>query len=172
MSRSDQLVHDVITDRHRAWLANLPAQIEVAPGVLGFHGTPDDDVVYLLETVEPDGVRPATEIEVSSRLGSYPDRYQMLLCGHTHLQRSIRISSGTLVVNPGSVGWPAYADDHPYPHVIEAGTPHARYALIDDAAGQREVEFRAVKYPWDLAAQAARANDREDVARAVLTGRI
>ena len=34
-----------------------------------------------------------------------------------------------LVVNPGSIGMPAYTDDNPVPHAIETGTPHARYAV-------------------------------------------
>jgi len=76
------------------------------------------------------------------------------------------------VLNPGSVGWPAYDDDHPHPHVIEAGTPHARYAIADDRAGTWAAEFRAVSYDWDGAARIAEGNDRLDVARALRTGRI
>jgi hypothetical protein len=49
----------------------------------------------------------------------------------------MQLTTGALVLNPGSVGWPAYNDDdHPYPHVMEAGTPHARYAVADDGSGQ------------------------------------
>jgi predicted phosphodiesterase len=93
----------------------------------------------------------------------------LLLCGHTHLQRSMRLPSGTFVVNPGSVGWPAYDDDHPYPHVMEAGTPHARYAIADDETGQWRAEFRAVDYDWNRAVAVAEANGRADVGRALRT---
>ena len=172
LSPSDRLAHDVISERHREWLANLPTSVQVAPGVLAFHGAPDDDVVYLLESVRSDGAHVASMSEVISRLGSYSEGYHLLLCGHTHLQRAMLLPTGTLVANPGSVGWPAFEDNHPYYHVIEAGTPHARYAVLDDAAGRWEVEFRSVVYPWELAAEMARANGREDIAHSLLTGRV
>jgi predicted phosphodiesterase len=171
MGASDRLAHDTITDRHRQWMAGLPLTLQVADGVLAFHGSPTGDLVYLLETVDESGARPATEDEVLGRLGSSAE-VPLLLCGHTHLQRSMHLTTGSLVLNPGSVGWPAYDDDHPYPHVMEAGTPHARYAIADDASGQWRAEFRAVDYDWDRAAVIAEANSRPDVARALRTGRV
>ncbi|MDP9433629.1 MAG: metallophosphatase family protein [Actinomycetota bacterium] len=170
MSASDRLAHDTISDAHRAWMASLPLTLELADGVLAFHGSPTDDLTYLLETVEPGGARPATEQEVLDRLGDTADR-PLLLCGHTHRQRTRRLLSGATVVNPGSVGYPAYADDQPYPHVMEAGTPHARYAVVDDATGRWEVHFHAVIYDWEHAAEVAEGNGRPDVARALRTGR-
>jgi predicted phosphodiesterase len=171
MGASDRLAHDTITDRHREWMAGLPLTLQVADGVLAFHGSPTDDLVYLLETVDESGARPATESEVLERLGASAD-VPLLLCGHTHLQRSMQLPTGALVVNPGSVGWPAYDDDHPYPHVMEAGTPHARYAIADDATGRWSAEFRTVDYDWDQAAAIAEANGRPDVAGALRTGRV
>ena len=171
MGASDRLAHDTLTDRHREWLARLPLTLQPAEGVLAFHGSPTDDLVYLLESVGPDGARPATRDEVVERLGAAAD-VPLLLCGHTHLQRSMRLPTGALVVNPGSVGWPAYDDDAPLPHKIEAGSPHARYAIVDDASGRWEAEFRAVDYAWDESAAIARANGRDDVSRALLTGRV
>ena len=41
---------------HLDWLASMPARREVAHGVLMFHGTPERDDVYLLETVHAGGV--------------------------------------------------------------------------------------------------------------------
>ena len=158
-------------DRHREWLARLPLTLQPAEGVLAFHGSPTDDLVYLLESVGPDGARPATRDEVIERLGATAD-VPLLLCGHTHLQRSMRLPTGALVVNPGSVGWPAYDDDRPYPHVMEAGTPHARYAVADDGSGRWDVEFHAVDYDWERAATIAESNGRADVARALRTGRV
>ncbi|SOE02370.1 metallophosphoesterase family protein [Blastococcus haudaquaticus] len=170
MGASDRLAHDTIDDSHRAWLAGLPLTLRPADDVLAFHGSPTDDLVYLLETVEPGGARPATEAEVLQRLGAAAD-VPLLLCGHTHLQRSMRLPTGALVVNPGSVGWPAYDDDSPHPHVMEAGSPHARYAIADDAGGRWAVEFRSVGYDWERAAADAEANGRPDVAGQLRTGR-
>jgi predicted phosphodiesterase len=171
MGLSDRHAHEAITARHREWLAGLPLMLEVADGVLAFHGSPTDDLTYLLETVEVSGARPATPDEVTERLGPFADT-PLLLCGHTHLQRSMRLPTGALVLNPGSVGWPAYDDDHPHPHVMEAGTPHARYAVAERTDGRWTGEFRAVEYDWERAAAIAEANQRPDVARALRTGRV
>ncbi|WP_432534914.1 metallophosphoesterase family protein [Kineococcus arenarius] len=170
MSRSDRLAHEAMSPEHRAWLEALPSTLEVDGDVLAFHGSPIDDLTYLLETVEPGGARPATVQEVLDRLGPHAER-RLLLCGHSHLQRSVVLPTGALVVNPGSVGWPAYDDDAPHPHVMEAGTPHARYALLQDSADRWEVTFRAVEYDWEQAGRIAEANDRPDIARALRTGR-
>jgi predicted phosphodiesterase len=170
MSRSDRLAHETLLPAHLEWLATLPLSLELGDDVLAFHGSPTDDLTYLLETVGPDGARPATVDEVLERLGPHAQR-RLLLCGHTHLQRSLLLPNGALVVNPGSVGWPAYADDLPYPHVMEAGTPHARYALVEQAEDGWRVDFRAVDYDWEQAARIADGNGRGDVAHALRTGR-
>jgi predicted phosphodiesterase len=172
MGPSDRLAHGTITLEHRVWLSALPSTLEVVPGVLAFHGTPTDDLTYLLDTVDASGARTATTQEVLERLGGYATspRWSLLLCGHTHLQRSLHLPTGALVVNPGSVGWPAYADDVPHPHVMQAGTPHARYAVVDDSTGRWRVDLRAVDYDWDGAARLAEGNGRPDVARALRTG--
>lgn len=173
MGASDRLAHDTITDEHRAWLAALPLTLQLTDGVLAFHGSPTDDLTYLLETVESSGARPATQQEVLDRLGAHATSglWSLLLCGHTHLQRAMTLPAGVLVVNPGSVGWPAYDDNVPHPHVMEAGSPHARYAVVDDASGHWQVQFRAIDYPWELSARIAQDNARPDVARALRTGR-
>ena len=55
----------------------------------------------------------------------------LILCGHTHIARAVRLRDGRLIVNPGSVGSPGYRDVHPYKHVVEAGSPDARYAILE-----------------------------------------
>jgi predicted phosphodiesterase len=169
MGASDRLAHETMTSTQRDWFASLPLTAEPAPGVLAFHGSPTDDLTELLETIEPGGARPATQHEVVDRLGAEADR-PLLLCGHSHLQRAMRLPSEGVAVNPGSVGWPAYADDHPYPYVMEAGSPHARYAIVDDADGSWSWEFRAVDYDWTAAARLAEEYGRPDVAIALRTG--
>jgi predicted phosphodiesterase len=171
MGASDRLAHQRLTDEDRSWLGALPARREVAPGVLAFHGAPDDDLCYLLQTVE-DGLREATDDEVLARLGGDAGRFALYLCGHTHLQRTRSLPDGSLVVNPGSAGWPAYEDDAPAPHVVEAGTPHARFTLLTEVAGRWQVDERAIDYDVEEAAHLAEANERPDVAHALRTGRV
>jgi predicted phosphodiesterase len=167
---ADRIAGSLLTPRHREWLASLPMTLEPAPGVLAFHGSPSDDLQYLLHTVEPTGVRGASVAEVRERVGDV-SAYRLLLCGHTHIAGSLQLPGGPLVVNPGSVGWPAYTDDQPYRHEMAAGSPHARYALVDDASGRWEADFRSVTYPWERAARLADGFGRADVAKALRTGR-
>ncbi|GAA2691648.1 metallophosphoesterase family protein [Actinoplanes palleronii] len=165
---ADRITRSLIGAEHRAWMASLPKTLTPAPGVLAFHGTPTDDLQYLLHTVDAAGTRDATLDEVLDRLGDAQAR--LLLCGHTHLAGQLRLADGRLIVNPGSVGWPAYTSDEPLPHAIAAGTPHARYALVDDVSGRWEAEFRQVVYPWDEAAALAEGFGRLGVAHALRTG--
>jgi predicted phosphodiesterase len=166
---ADRITGGLLTERHRLWMSSLPMTLQPAPEVLAFHGTPTDDLQYLLHTVEPSGVRPATVAEVAERVGDV-SAYRLLLCGHTHLAGSMQLPGGPLVVNPGSVGWPAFTDDHVHPHEVAAGTPHARYAVVDDASGGWTADFRSVEYPWETAARFAEGFGRPDVARALRTG--
>lgn len=170
MGLSDRHAAMTMLPEQRAWLAALPATLRLFQDVLLVHGTPDCDRAYLLETVDEKGIRPATTTEIERRIGDTDA--SVILCGHTHLQRAIRLDDGRLIVNPGSVGLPAYDDDRPYPHVVESGSPHARYAVLSDDGHGWAVELIAVEYDWEQAARDAEANGRADWARALRTGSV
>lgn len=136
------------------WLRELPTFVE-GDGWAAFHGTPKDDEEYLIETILGERTVLASPIDIAARLG--PVNAPLVLCGHTHLQRLARLPDGRTVLNPGSVGLPAYEDQTPVPHAIEAGSPHARYATARRERGEWHVEFRCVTYDWTAAAAAARA---------------
>jgi predicted phosphodiesterase len=170
MSAVDRLAHAVLSDRDRRWLAGLPERAEPHAGVLAVHGAPGDDLRYLLETVAPDGLRAASDEEVAERLGADAGRYELYLCGHTHLQRERSLPGGAVIVNPGSVGWPAFADDSPFPHRIEAGSPHARYATLERDAGGWSATLHRIEYDVEAACRMAERNGRADIARALRTG--
>jgi predicted phosphodiesterase len=130
------------------------------------HGSPSSDIIYLLEDVSPGFARVRSECEIEKLLGNTQARG--ILCGHTHIQRMVRLTCCRTIVNPGSVGSPAFADDLPVPHVMESGSPHARYAIIEGSA----VCFVHVEYGWNDAAMKARELGREDWARGIATGRL
>jgi transglutaminase-like putative cysteine protease len=109
---------------------------------------------------------------VLARLGADAARFDVYLCGHTHLQRTRRLPDGTLVVNPGSMGWPAYFDDEPFPYVVEAGRPHARYTLLRSTEAGWEVTPRLLEYDVTEAAALAAWHGRDDVAYSLRTGRV
>jgi hypothetical protein len=77
--------------------------------------------------------------------------------------------SPDVTVNPGSVGLPGFYDDAPYPHVIQCGSPHARYAVLEGSGEHWRVEFAAVEYDWTSAAALA-AKSGSPWARAIATG--
>jgi len=173
MSPADRHTAQRLTPTHRAWLATLPPCLRPAPGLLCVHGTPSSDVKYLLQTVTAAGQRDATGDDVARRLGD--PQATLVLCGHSHLQREMTVqgpSGPVQVVNPGSVGLPAFDDEHGHPHVNESGSPHARYALVEHGQEGWRVQLRQVAYDWEAAAAQAEANGRGDWADALRTGRV
>ena len=150
-------------------LAMLPATLDLVPGVLACHGTPASDTSYLLEDVHDGRLVQATEATIALRLAGIGAR--LVLCGHSHLPRTLT-NGAQSIVNPGSVGCPAYLDTGSPYHCSEAGSPHARYAIVDDKVGAWAVEHLAVPYDWARAADRARQNNQPDWATALLTGRV
>lgn len=159
MGLSDRRAHETIRPDQRQWLHSLPTSLEF-DDVLLVHGTPSSDLEYFLDTVTESGCRPATMSEVASRAGSADA--SLILCGHTHLPKSVRLDDGRLIVNPGSVGLQAYYDDRPFFHLMETGTPHAKYAIVENSTGKWVSEHVSVNYGWEKAAAMAKANGRSD----------
>lgn len=169
MEASDRFANSAITDHHRAWISSLPETRQVTEDVFLCHGTPDSDLIYLLEEIGETTVSAASSDTILERLGDC--KAPIVLCGHTHFQRCVQLGNGQMIVNPGSVGLPAYEDDTPTLHKIESGTPHARYAVIadDDDRGWR-VDLRIAEYDWEVAAKLAEQRDSPDWSRALRTG--
>lgn len=162
---SDTFAFAAVSGEVLDWVAGLPGTMRVGGGVLACHGTPSSDVQYLLETTDravPGGIRAATATEVETRTAGVDD--PVILCGHSHVPRVVD-AGGRLVVNPGSVGLPAYEDDGECPHVVATHSPHARYAVVDLGATGTAVALHAVAYPWRDAVARARRNGREDYCR-------
>lgn len=181
MGATDRHTRTRLQPHHLAWLASLPATLPWRDDLLLCHGTPTSDLQYLMETVTPDhrpggppGVRVATREELLARLGDallgVPG--SLVLCGHTHLPRCERLADGRRVANPGSVGLPAYDDEHPHPHLVETGSPHARYAVVTREAQGWQVTLRQVAYDHEAVARQAERHGRPDWAIALRTGRM
>lgn len=175
---SDAFAARALGDAHKAWLAALPAALTLAEGEIRLcHGTPLSDHEPLLDTVTPDlgqhgspGVRAATPAEVRERLGD-TGAATLLLCGHSHQPRVLALGA-LLIVNPGSVGLPAYDHHQPHLHRVETGSPHARWALVEHGVQGWRVEQRLTAYDWRAAAAKAEAEGRGDWADALATGRV
>lgn len=150
--------------RHFEWLRALPSSRRLGD-VLLFHATPHSELDYLLEEVLPDAVVLRDTAGIRRLLGVVGAR--LFACGHTHVPRTVSIGDGITVINPGSVGLPAYRAETPWPHRMETGSPHARYAIVRGNV----VEHVAVDYDAGAAAACAERNGRQDWSHWVRTGR-
>jgi diadenosine tetraphosphatase ApaH/serine/threonine PP2A family protein phosphatase len=169
MGSWDRPAHAQLDERHLDWLRALPQSRVFRDQVFLCHATPASDEVYWLETVLPDGtVRMATIEAIERAAGNIEQR--LILCAHSHIARAVRLRDGRLIVNPGSVGCPGYRDSHPYPHVMEAGTPDARYAILERVDGDWRTTFRHVPYDHRAMADLAQRNGKPELASALATG--
>ena len=172
LSATDAFAAREIGDR-RSWLGECPARLDLAEGVIAFHARPDDDDAYLLEDVAGGRLVAATPAEVARRLGGLQGR--LMLTAHSHRAAVLRLPDGRWIVNPGSVGCPAYDDPAHPAHVSESGSPSARYAVIEDRGNAAEpdrlsVDLVSVCYDHGGAARRAAALGRPDWAFALASG--
>ncbi|MCO6417787.1 metallophosphatase family protein [Siccirubricoccus sp. KC 17139] len=169
---SDRYARAETSAAQQDWLRALPPLLRPLPGVLAFHACPADDNAYLLEEVAAGRLALAPAAAIAARLGPATGE-RLVLCAHSHQPRLVHLPDGRAVVNPGSVGCPAYADPMAAePHVSETGSPAARYALLElgpDGA-LLGCEFRALAYDWEAAARRAEANDSPAWAQALRSG--
>lgn len=171
MGPSDGHAHDQLSGVHVAWLKGLPGSISVGP-VHAWHGSPTSDLEYWLETVEGGRMRLADRDAVEARSASLPAAVgpaNLLLCGHTHVPRIVRLKSGAVVVNPGSVGLQGYTDDAPL-HIMQVGAPEARYAIAEQRYHGWAVVHYAVPYDTTNVVRLAREANRPEWAAALESG--
>jgi predicted phosphodiesterase len=165
---SDRYAHSQLKPEVFQWMAGQKPTHRFSDEVFICHGTPRSDVEYFLDSIDGPDVRAATAIEVEERLGDVAAK--VVACGHTHIARIARAKDGRLLVNPGSVGLPAYEDGHPVYHVVENGSPDARYAIVEKRGDSWQAELIAVPYDHGSAARQAAVHGRPDWEVALKTG--
>jgi len=165
---SDAYAHSQLTPVELEWIASLRPSAPLGEDVLLCHGTPRSDCEYLLETAAPGGLRAATREKIAARL--HGAGAEVVACGHSHVPRAVRTRSGQLLINPGSVGLPAYDSGYPFPHVVENGSPDARYAILEKRGGRWIPELIAVPYGHTAMARLAQLRGRGDWEAALSTG--
>lgn len=142
----DTLVRGMLGERHNAWLSAVPATLVHEGDVLLCHGTPRDDNASFLDTITAAPGGPVATMHSREYIEAEAAGFdhEVILCGHTHVPRSLRLGDGRLVVNPGSVGLP-----------FEIGSPDARYAVIEKRRAGWNTELHAVAYDHPAAAKQA-----------------
>jgi len=161
-------VRECLAAEHMEYLRSLDVTKTVEGEMLLFHGTPDDDAVYLIHDVGANGMYQRTAGGIQQLLVGRSEK--IFLCGHDHLPNSLQLVDDRLVVNPGSVGLPAYTDDAPHRHYVENGNPRANYCIIEKTRSGWSVEHIGIAYDHDAAGSAAGKNHRDDWAFWLRTG--
>jgi putative phosphoesterase len=168
LSSAGRFARNALTTEQKQLLHDLPSRINLSDEILACHGTPDDDCTCLLEEALDDGrYIPARREILRTRLGSAAAR--VVLCGHSHRQAVVHGPGGCLILNPGSVGCPVFADI-PFAANLEYRSPHARYALLTKRGKCWQVEMLALDYDWTSASARALANGRPEWAQALCSG--
>ncbi|QOZ30373.1 metallophosphoesterase [Bradyrhizobium sp. CCBAU 53421] len=169
MGAWERLTYTQLEPRHLDWLRTLPANAVYRDAVFLCHATPQDDETYWLDTVLPGGEVCMSALEaIEARADGVTQ--SLILCAHTHTARAVRLRDGRLIVNPGSVGSPGYRAGKPHPHVVEAGSPDARYAILERVDRDWQVTFRHIPYDHEAMAALARRNGQAELASALATG--
>lgn len=156
------------------WLRSLPFDYRLNQQIYLCHGSPIDDMMYLLEEVSSGIPSVREDSDIIERLAG--QRAEVIVCGHTHIPRTVTLSTGQIIVNTGSVGYPAYEDELPTSHKMQTYSTHASYAIIEGIETSTglcwQVEQLKVPYDYQAAACLASNNGREDWAFALRTGRV
>jgi len=154
----DVWVRPLLSEAHAEWLATMPPTQVFEGEVFMCHATPGDDVSFWMD-------RPT---ETYGVLSMSPDHIEaladgieqpVLLCGHTHVPRIVRLLDGRLLLNPGSVGLP-----------FLLGTPDARYAIIEKRGREWSAALLAIPYDRERAMAQAAKHGFPGFAKALRTG--
>jgi predicted phosphodiesterase len=144
--RIDAFARDQLNATQLDWLVSLPATAVHDGDVFLCHGTPDnDEKTWLDRFYKGRTTELPTEADVAAQARGLD--YSLLLCGHTHIPRTLRLLDGRLVVNPGSVGMQ-----------LVRGSPDARYAIMERRPAGWHTALFAVPYDHIEAARLAVAH--------------
>ncbi|MGI4021304.1 MAG: metallophosphoesterase family protein [Janthinobacterium lividum] len=172
-STQDETLEQVkknLDKRSIEWLKSLSPTQSIDKLIFTCHGTPESDNEYLLEEVTENGVFVFKDETLIAKTAHIKE--QIILCGHSHVNRVIWLSNGKIILNPGSVGLPAYLGNDKVRFSMESMTPHSKYALIYADKNSIKVEQVNCPYDWNAASETARKNGREDWAQGLLHGRM
>lgn len=164
-----QYVQDLLQEDHKEWLSNLPFSIETEDFYF-CHGTPTSDEKYLLEEMSASGPLLKKTEEILKMVNGISQK--VIFCAHTHIPRVVYLPNDKMVINPGSVGLPAYEDSSPIYHKMESGSPLANYTIVSKQIEEWIVEQIHVPYNRDAAILQSEKKGRKDWAIALKTGRI
>jgi predicted phosphodiesterase len=152
------------------WLGNLPSTLTCDDLFFVCHGTPQSDNEYLLEQVTEKGVFVYNDEDLIDKTKDITQH--IILCGHSHVNRVVYLSNGKIILNPGSVGLPAYLGNGEQRFAMESMTPHAKYAIVHVTGDSINIEQVLCTYDWQQASQTAKNNGSDKWAQFLIHGRM
>lgn len=167
-SSTTEFVVNSMDNRMTDWLKQLPFDFIYDDLIYCCHAGPERDTIPVLEDIQPNLVTIKDTDELDEILSDINQR--VVVYGHTHVPRLV-VNGNKTIINPGSVGLPAYDDDSPVFHRMESFTPHARYSVLTFSNSLVDVNQIAVSYDYETAAAVAEKNKRPDWAKWIRTGR-
>ncbi len=151
------------------WCRTLPLTLEMGDVLLCHATVSADDENWLDYRSKAHRLIARDLSEVEARAEGISQT--LTLCGHTHVPRAVRLPDGRRIVNPGSVGCPAYFDTRMTPPFVQqTGAPDARYAIVEQIGGDWSVTQRSVPYDASEMIRMARERGAETWARALESG--
>jgi len=167
-NKTMEYVKSQINKETIAWLKSLPFDL-VHSDIYCCHASPDSDTSYLLESLQTGYIAIKENEDVDEVLKAV--KQEIVVCGHSHLPRLVKTANKT-ILNPGSVGLPAYDDELPIPHKMENFNPNASYSILTLSDKLVKIEQIAIPYDYEAAARMAEKNERDDWAQWIRTGRV
>jgi len=164
-----EYVKSQIDDKIADWLKSLPFDIIYDEEIYCCHASPQSDSIYLLESPEIDHIAIKPKNEIDRLLNDI--KQKIVICGHSHVSKIVD-TGNKLIINPGSVGLPAYDDDLPIYHKMENFNPHTNYAVLNYTHGSQKIERITLRYDFEKAATLAASNNRDDWAKWIRTGQV
>ena len=149
------------------WIASWPETFQHSE-FFACHGTPQSDIDYLVEVALTQGTRLKTNEEIQAHMDR--SNQKLILCAHSHVPRWVRVTNHQWILNPGSVGLPAYSLLLPFPHKMEVGSPSAKYAIAQKVEEGWSVCHFSIPYDYEKAAIAAEKHGFNDWATTIRTG--
>jgi len=172
LEKNDTLryVYNDLDDNILYWIQDLSFEKLIGSDFYMIHGTFADDSLYMLEDISSGKAQLRDDKNILSVIDDITSKFVM--CGNSCIPRCINLSSGQVVINPGSVGLQAFKSDYPNDHIIENNSIDASYVVLSVEGDNYGIELVKVTYDVEKAAEVAKKNGRLDWAHALEKGKV
>lgn len=143
------------------WLEDLQSSM-VYENMFLCHGNVLRDDIPLFETFDEGKVVLKKQSILETEVKTIAQN--IILCAHSHIPRLLHLTKlNKTIINPGSVGLPAYDHDYPVNHSMESNSPFAKYCVIEFENHEiKSVHLANVDYDHISASNQAMMNGRPD----------